>query len=238
MNDHDNTVAFREAFNRIESYLRHRGNYDNWKDFSSILKDQAKSDSNLRRFVDELDAMRELRNLLVHREGVDKEPIANPNPVTIERLSEIYKELTHPPTVETIMIKNVSITNSGRLLSQELQLMQEKCFTVLPVLEDQRIIAVLSEYSLLKWCSDKLEADGAVLEARLVGDIHDYLDIPNMNDSSAAYAFVPRRATISEVRELFDKALRNNIRLNAVFVTENGKHTEGLLGLITSWDIT
>lgn len=235
---HDNITAFREAFNRIDNYLRKRGGYDTWKDFSSILKEQAGRDGNLRPYVDELDTMRELRNILVHQEGVYREPIANPSIATVKRLEAIYQELTNPPTVNGIMIQAVETTELTALLKPTLALMRERCYTILPVMDDARVVAVLSEYSLLKWCAGEIGDDGAVLEARTVGDIEKHLDAPDTHDINAAYQFVARNTPVSKIREIFQQSLKGSTRLNAIFVTQSGKPSEKLLGILTSWDVT
>lgn len=100
----DEIQRFREAFNRVENYLRRKGNYSDWRDFAYMLKEQSAKDINLRQYIDELGAMRELRNILFHREGVDTAPFAIPSQKTVERLEQIVANITTPPTVESQMV--------------------------------------------------------------------------------------------------------------------------------------
>ena len=233
----DNTAKFREAFNKIDKYLHELGDYDSRKEFASVLRDLSRTNSNVRQYMSELDTMRELRNLLVHHEGIWRTPIATPHPSTVDRLNEIYEALTNPPTVASIMIKSVAKTQYQDLLKVALATMGDKGYTILPVVEDDRVVAVLSEYSVLKWCSSELQDDGAALVAVAVNDIEPFLDSPDRQDINAAYQFVPRNLPLAALRDIFRDSFEQEMRLNAVFVTQTGKNSEKLLGIVTSWDL-
>ena len=42
---------------------------------------------------------------------------------------------------------------------------------------------------------------------------------------------------LESVEAVFDEAYAKHIRIRAVFLTEHGKPEEGLLGLITPWEL-
>jgi len=51
------------------------------------------------------------------------------------------------------------------------------------------------------------------------------------------WQLLPRTALLSEVVNAFDAAERNGKRLDAILVTQSGRATESLLGIVTIHDI-
>ena len=111
--------------------------------------------------------------------------------------------------------------------------MAEHGFAHVPVLDDGRVVGVLSEGTVLSYLVDDmaLEIPAAAtlrqLERHLSLDAH----------GKGRFAFVARREPADEVAELFQASLRQANRLVMVFVTEHGKPDERLLGIITAWDL-
>ena len=70
-------------------------------------------------------------------------------------------------------------------------------------------------------------------------EINDFGDLLKLsNHSNEYYEFAPKDALYTEILERFDSNYgKRQKRLVLVFITENGKSTEKLQGLITPWDI-
>lgn len=51
------------------------------------------------------------------------------------------------------------------------------------------------------------------------------------------YDFVPKDATYLSVRRKFEKVRGKNKRISVIFITENGKPGERVLGMLTPWDV-
>jgi len=56
-------------------------------------------------------------------------------------------------------------------------------------------------------------------------------------EKSEGFRFMSADATVAEAASLFKESLKRHSRLGAVFVTEDGKRSQKLLGLLTVWDI-
>lgn len=66
-------------------------------------------------------------------------------------------------------------------------------------------------------------------------DISKYL--PMNNHRSESFRFIKQNMMVTEIEDMFTKALRESDRIGLVFVTSTGKSTEKLLGIISAWDI-
>jgi hypothetical protein len=73
-------------------------------------------------------------------------------------------------------------------------------------------------------------------ETKTMRDIQKYLD-PITGGKFDQYVFVKKDLDVFSIKDLFDNAIAHKQRLSAVFVTESGKSTQSLLGIITAWDL-
>ena len=51
------------------------------------------------------------------------------------------------------------------------------------------------------------------------------------------YEFIPKALDVYSIEDTFIDYMREGKRVSTLFVTENGNHREGLLGIITAWDL-
>ena len=69
----------------------------------------------------------------------------------------------------------------------------------------------------------------------LIEEFRDF--IPLEKHTSEYFEFVGRNALLSDVENLFRIGLKARKRIAVVFITEKGKQSEKILGIITAWDI-
>ena len=67
-----------------------------------------------------------------------------------------------------------------------------------------------------------------------MADLGKHLDVAAHMEN---YQFVSKDATYLSVRRIFDRVRGKNQRVSVVFITENGKPGEPLLGMLTPWDV-
>lgn len=233
----ENITSFIDEFNKLEDYLRRKGKYSSHDTIASIINKEASRNPIIRQYKDDLDSFRELRNALVHQQGIYTEPFAEPYPATVNRLQKISSTIINPPKASSVAVLNLATISYSDSLVSALAIMEENGYSVLPVIEDGVAKDILSEYSILKWVAREAKADGATLIGEKVSDISEFLDKPTMDDANSSYLFLSRNALLNDITLEFEKALKSGARLNAIFVTEHGKPTERLQGIITAWDI-
>lgn len=234
-----NAVIFLNSFNEIDKELSKKSKIDIHKSFSKKLEALVQKDKLVRFFENDLKIINSLRNVMVHENTSGTEYIADPNDKWVEKILFIQNALTNPRKAIEIAIrdKNIYTCELDSLLQPVLQEMITKNYSLCPVVDkDGSIIKVLSEHSILKFMA-KHSGDSTVIDTSSVRDIEIFLDKPNEENDTAAYKFIPRDFSEFELETIFNNFIDQRKRLLGVFITENGKPSEKLLGLFTSWDL-
>lgn len=183
----------------------------------------------------ELDYCREVRNLLSHREKIKGSYAVEPSEAMLETLRSTIDRITNPIKAHHIMVgrKQVVARKVNDLVKPALAIMFEEKFSRVPILKDERVVGIFSETDLLKLLieSDSLTID----DDTRFSDFERHL--PLEQHTAEKYCFVGRNTYAADIADRFDQADRSEDRIGMIFVTENGKQSERLLGIITTWDI-
>ncbi len=115
--------------------------------------------------------------------------------------------------------------------------MAENTFTHVPVVKNGIFQWLLSESVFVQWLSEVIEKGEIITEATSVSQLRKY--VKRTNDD---YMFLSREADVYQIKEEFERVTRerkdrNFKRLGVIFISNSGKPTEKILGLITAWDI-
>ncbi|WP_114571255.1 CBS domain-containing protein [Exiguobacterium flavidum] len=224
----DNAKRFLATFNRIEAFLgrensSHRG-------FMEMVEGQKRHNSVLRRHEAALRRFSQLRNAIVHYQFDVEVFIAEPHDETVAEIERIHDELVHPPRIERLL-KTVDVVRESDSLVALLKLLDDKNYSQFPVIgEDRRFLGLVTTNGIANWFA-RNASDAVGLKGVRVADVLRH------EEKRGHYAFVSRKASLYEARDLFLTSLARGRQLNAVFVTENGKEGEKLLGILTSWDV-
>ena len=228
----DNTVEFLDLYNRLERLIRER--YHLSRDGGAIawLLNRDKAPRALR---DELDYCREVRNFLQHNERIDGSYAVIPSDAMLDALHATLSRFKAMGSADDVCTRReqIRVAALDDAVRPVLRDMAKHGYAHVPVLEDGRVVGVLSEGTVLAYLVDDMtleipqNATLRDLEARLSLGAHE----------QGRFAFVARHEPADEVAELFQASLRQASRLAMVFVTEHGKPDERLLGIITAWDL-
>lgn len=191
-----------------------------------------------REYQSELHAFAMLRNAIVHNLGRGGEAgriIAAPLQTTVDRLGAISSALMRPPTVEAIMVRRGDMvcaeltTSAGEVIRR----MKQERFSYVPVLETDRLIGVFSQETLFS----RISRDDAFLVEKTLtmADFQDLL--PLDRHDSEGFAFIGRTASIRDAEAAFGEVGPAGKRLEILFITEQGRVDQKLLGLTTIWDL-
>ena len=111
--------------------------------------------------------------------------------------------------------------------------MHTKVYTHVPVIENGQFVGVFSENSVVSYlAANEIVGLDQTIKIREFDAF-----IPVHSHNSETFVFFPRDASLFQIVSHFRQSLRERKRLGAVFLTQSGKHTEDILGLITAWDI-
>lgn len=185
------------------------------------------------RYQQELDAMRQLRNLLQHLPKTGGQYIAEPSEEIIQKLKFIISEIENPKKAMSVA------TRKEQLLCCTLQdkaypimtQMEKRGHTHVPLIENGRVTGVFSKNVVFSYLiNNKLR------EEMLISDFADLLKIEKHGEET--YFFAHQNAFYDNIRDLFESRItKGKPRLAAVFLTDNGKQDGILRGMITSWDV-
>ena len=223
-------------YNEIDQYLRQQYKFDKYADHSFLIQEVGRSNAIVARHQQELRAMAQLRNSIVHNPlSSIASPIASPHPVVIKRYQAIKDALLNPRTALSIAIPAHKIY-TARLdssLNEVLRQMNKNIYTHVPIIKENKMVGIFSENSLLSYLAEAGEA--IITNDMTIGDLADYL--PLKSHQGECFEFLPRKATLSQVFEVFNKAIHKHQRVGMLFITEHGHAGERPLGIITAWDL-
>jgi predicted transcriptional regulator len=151
--------------------------------------------------------------------------------VTIDFENILFK-LQNPKKVIPLFQFEVIGAERNDKLDKLLAKMKEHSFSQFPVFENGRVVEIITTNTISRWLSrniidNHIMEENPVIES-LMGDI----------EFAKNYKFISRDENIYTAFNMFLSHIENNKRnLDAIFITQNGKSDQNLLGLITIEDI-
>jgi CBS domain-containing protein len=113
-----------------------------------------------------------------------------------------------------------------------MELMEKNGYSHVPVMKDGRFFGVFSVGSVFRYV---LRRKGKGLEPEAtVKDLKGYLAVEEHTEN---YEFVSADATYIEVRKRFEQVRGKNKRVAVIFITQDGRQDQPLLGMLTPWDV-
>ncbi len=224
----DNAKFF-DLFKRIEGKLG-----DSRMDHFMVKYNEATNkDTRLKHYKNQMKTLVKLRNIEAHHYKTNHFYDVSQN--SIEILKKILDCIEKPRRAYDISIKSsdMMICDIDDRLIDIVTFMGEKSYSYIPILKDKRFYGVFSSDVLFNYFFQTTESildDTVTLES-----LKDYLPIEA--HFSEKFKFVKRGTLLADVEKMLFKSYEKPKRLEAVFITENGKNDEELLGMVTAWDI-
>ena len=231
----NNVEVFLNTYRELEDGIKMRYNVNRREDGSSIyvLKEQ----KYFKQFKTQIDLYKDIRNLLSHEPKRRGDYPIIPTKGIIDGLEALKNRVTNPPRVNTIMVESqnvysASVNDSVRTV---INAMIKNVYTHIPILDDGKVIGVFSENTFLSlfeneelvMIDDNLKFNDATIQKLIPIDKH----------ITESFRFVARDVSVFEVGEAFRKSADNGDRIGLIFVTQNGKQDERILGIVTPWDL-
>lgn len=205
------TEKFLNLYRKLESYKsKNPKGYDFYK----------------RKYGDELNLFRELRNYLSHEEFRGSYPFAVSEAV-VASLEKILKEMYL--TCEKVMKKNISVAYEETSLSAVLKTMKERRFSYIPIIDSKKkVIGMVSSESIVGMVSD---------EKAFTGSVGDNVAYFSLNNQSKKFIYLGRNDSFSIAERSFTVLQEDKKRVGIILITENGSSQEALLGVISPYDV-
>ena len=221
---------FLELYKKLEAIVAN--NYGSHKEGGSVAKLGRRSE--FRHIREELDYIRDVRNLLAHRPRISDDYVVEPSEGMITLLKKVIEKVERPAIADNIMVKmdDVISCNKGDFVIPALRKMNEKAIAYIPILNEGRVCGVFSERTFIE-CT--ISGNHKIDDGTMFYEIEDALSLNSSN--VVKFLFAERKMPIDELSDLFDEAAQSGQKLGMIFVTEQGKESEALLGIITAWDV-
>lgn len=226
-----NSDLFLTAFNRIETYLKREEGNAIYINFTDIIRTTKKSNPVVRRYEDDLIELAYLRNAIVHKKTDAMYAIAEPHETIVKKIEMIEEKLTAPKLVYPTFNRPVQMFQINDTLSTMLEVVNEKSFSQFPIYDDHLFKGLITGNGLTNWLAKNVEDD------YLSRNETHLKEILLCEEDGANYSFISRDTSVYEAVDIFTSQMNKGRRLEALLITHNGRPTETLLGIITSWDI-
>ncbi len=189
----------------------------------------------LKRFKEDLDYCRIVRNFLTHNPKVGGVYPIIPSVEMIRLLEHCVEIITNPPRAidYAIPIDRIYTTALDAKLSEVVKVMNSFTYTHIPVMDGERLIGIFSENTVFTYmCYENIIT---IDDDTVIRQFEKYLPLDaHLNEY---FLFLPKDAYIYEVQEMFKYTKGRKKLLTVIYITENGKRNEPLIGMITPWDL-
>ena len=190
----------------------------------------------LAEYKEEINFCRVVRNFLTHNPKVSGEDFSIiPSDSMIKLLEDVLERISNPEKALkcSILREKMIIADIGDLLMPTLEKMHQMGYTNVPVYERKQLVGILTEKTLYSYiCRQKAIT---LNEKTTLAALRSHLCLDN--EKNRQFAFVSRDTPIHAVAQLFEDNYKKSRLLSVVYITENGKSSETILGMITPWDL-
>ncbi|MDX1662460.1 MAG: CBS domain-containing protein [Candidatus Promineifilaceae bacterium] len=225
-----NAQRFLSAYNEIDEQLHELAGEDRYRGFRQMVDRQAQEHPVVRAYAQDLRAFGELRNIIVHEER-DGQLIAEPNGWSVRRIETIELLLRDPPLVCPHFERDVYTRSPDDSLSSAVRAIYRQGFSQVPVFDDRDFVGLLSAKTIARWLGAHADDGEAALTETMVGAVLRYAE------SEEDYQFVSRETTVVDAVVRFQETNRRGRRLRALLITDDGRPTEQLVGIMTVFDL-
>lgn len=226
-----NSERFMAAYKGIETHLKHLLKTDNYVTFKELVDRASYKSVIVSHKSSVLRMCGDLRNAIVHEKQYNGHPIAEPCPEVVEELEEIHTRLVSPPPVEKKFLRHVETVSIEGSVADTLRIMNKNSFSQIPITDGNVVVGVMSSNTIARWLGKEILNDVFSLQETTNRTV---MECAETKDN---YEFFSRKKTYADALGSFDRATQQGKSLDAILITENGKSTEKLLGIITRFDV-
>ena len=225
--------TFLEMYRVLEGLLEDK--YDGEKRHSSSVVMEYINDAESEPVRRQLNLCREIRNLLTHNADAAGGAVVEPSKAVLDSLYAIidYVQTPQPALKYATLGEQVLRTSYGEPVLLLMEKMRSRGFSHVPIIHKGGIAGVFSVSSVFSFLLEK-GAD-ALNENTRVNDFGKLVALER--EYGEHFLVMPKTATYLDVRKQFEEDHTRNRRLAAVFITEDGRPSQPLLGMITPWDV-
>jgi len=232
------TEEFLQLYKRLE-YDGRRIYFPNAKENDSIIG-RLISTPHLKKFKQDLDYCRVVRNFLTHNPKVNGVYPIVPSIEMIKLLENCIKLINNPPKAidYAIPFDRILTARLDYSLIDVVNQMNRFTYTHVPILDndnDKKVIGIFSDNTVYSYICNEKSIN--ITNDTKIGIFEKYIGFDDhLNEY---FAFVKEDTLIYDIEELFkdNYNTRRHKLLSVVYITKNGKREDEILGMLTPWDL-
>ncbi len=224
-----NADEYIQKFKELEAAVKETYGLKDWDSVTGFLSKQ----DGFKPYKEEIKYCQEVRNLLQHKQKIGGEYPIEPTKEMLVFLENTINKIKNRKKCGEIMIprSRTFYKKKSDKIRGTVPKMRENSLSHVPILDERgSVCGVFSLFSFFNIMADRVSSENSTF-----GDICEYIALDYHRTET--YCFVSRKLYTDELKALFEKTYSGGKRLSMVFVTQNGKPDEKLLGIISPWDI-
>jgi hypothetical protein len=221
---------FLRLFNELDDYLRHLTGLDqsDHSSFGSVLAQAAERNQTVRRHKRRLQQLGNLRNAIVHQNGPNEEPIAEPHEQVVDDLEACIQAIKNPPRLGSFGSAPLPPFSPDDEVGDALLQMRDKDFS--QVIVGVERLSLLTTEGIARWIEHRVRDEIIELKGVRIGEVL-------AHEPKGTFHVMKRGNTLYDARAAFIRAARKPERLFAILVTANGRDDEKPLSIVTPIDL-
>ena len=225
-----NSQTFLDSFAAIEKWLRSLVSANRATGLYQLVEIASRSNRTVARYRDDLKEYADLRNAIVH-ERSDGHMIAELNDAAVADFGRLRSVLLNPPNVIPTFQVTVQTREASQALSEAVTVMLEGSFSQLAVMEEGRVIGLLTSNTIARWLGHEVATDLFSLRETTIAEVLRFTEAPEN------HCFLGRRSTLFEALARVEDFAARGKDLDAILLTHHGRSDESLLGILTLYDL-
>ena len=229
-----NSEIFTDIFHEIEGELKKRAKITNNIPFFQLIEEAKKTELRnfINRYESDLKTYANLRNVIIHKRT--KQVLAEPSDEAVNKIRDIRDTLFNIKSVSSIFKKHVTTLNKDEVFQKALAIMKEMDYSQIPLYDgEKQFVGLLNANSITMWLADNVDLGLVDLSDISIGGIYDQYQANKQN-----FKFISKEKNIYDVAHEFKRHIDEKIpELDAILITDNGKKSGNLIGIVTAWDL-
>ncbi|MBU6247859.1 MAG: hypothetical protein KGN77_08885 [Xanthomonadaceae bacterium] len=222
---------FLHEHRRIEAWLSDRTRGQRHRPFLEMAREVAPSHPLLKRHLQRLVELTELRNLLAHKPGSRREPIAMPTASVVQELRDLADRLTAPPPLPPSVLHEVECFDIAQPVGAALKAMRRRNYSQVPITEQGRVDWLLTANTVMRWLARQVDDELVDVAGTPISEVL------QATEKSERWGFCRTQADSADVLGRFVNAQEEGKPLVALLLTDSGTERGTLRGIVTTSDL-
>jgi predicted transcriptional regulator len=215
-------------FNELYDHLKEVNDWET--SFYSLLHEGRNNDYIIKKYRDELDIVREVRNSIAH----NNEYYFLPSSSLYNLLEEILDKVIDSPKISDFIDDNLMVIKKDTSIIKTIKDMKKHDYDQIPVVDQNgKYIELLTTNTIIRWMGDLKSDQGG----KLIVEDAQIKEVLKYAEADEVCEFISKDSKLDILIDKHESIIKAGNKIDAFLITENGHQDEVLQGIITDWEI-